>query len=95
VHRGRNGDPLSPARRVFLTGFDRLSNERIAWMFEMLNAGDPDGEVAAAIFAKELLREVDTAVDLAHARRQLIVFFQHCADAEVPELNRLARTIDL
>ena len=28
------------------------------------------------------------------ARRRLIVFFQHCADAEVPELGRLARTID-
>lgn len=34
------------------------------------------------------------AVDLAHARRRLIVFFQHAADADVPELSRLARTID-
>ncbi len=93
-HRGRKGDPLYRARRVFLTGFDRLSDERIAWMFDMLNAGDPDGEVAAAILAKELLREVYTAADVAHAHRRLIVFFQHCADADVPELNRLARTID-
>ncbi len=93
-HRGRKGDPLYRARRVFLTGFDRLSDERIAWMFDMLNAGDPDGEVAAAILAKELLRELYTAVDLAHARRRLIVFFQHCADADVPEVTRLARTID-
>ena len=44
--------------------------------------------------AKELLREVYSAIDPAHARRRLIVFFQHCADAEVPELTRLARTID-
>ena len=34
------------------------------------------------------------AVDIGHARRRLIVFFQHCADAEIPELSRLARTID-
>ena len=60
----------------------------------MLAAGDPDGEVGAAIVAKELLRDVYAAVDHAHARRRLIVFFQYCADAEVPELARLARTID-
>ncbi|MFZ9042104.1 MAG: ISL3 family transposase [Ilumatobacteraceae bacterium] len=93
-HRGRKGDPLYRARRVFLTGFERLSDERIAWMFEQLATGDPDGEVGAAILAKELLREVYAAIDVAHARRRLIVFFQHCADAEVPEVTRLARTID-
>lgn len=27
-------------------------------------------------------------------KRRLIVFYQHAAEAEVPELNRLARTID-
>lgn len=93
-HRGRKTDPLYRARRVFLTGIERLSDERISWMFDMLAAGDPYGEVGAAIVAKELLREVYTARELAHARRRLIVFFQHCADAEVPELSRLARTID-
>jgi transposase len=93
-HRGRKTDPLYRARRVLLTGFERLSQDRIAWMFDMLAAGDPDGEVAAAVLAKELLREVYAAVDEAHARRRLILFFQHCAEAEVPELLRLARTID-
>lgn len=93
-HRGRKGDPLYRGRRVFLTGWDRLTDERIAWMFELLAAGDPDGEVATAILAKELLREVFAARDAAHARRRLIVFFQHCADTEVPELLRLAGTID-
>ena len=34
------------------------------------------------------------AVDVTHARRRLIVFFQHCAEADVPEVTRLARTID-
>ena len=93
-HRGHKTDPLYRARRVFLTGIDRLSDDRLAWMFDMLTAGDPYGEVGAAVLAKELLREVYAARDLAHARRRLIVFFQHCADAEVPELGRLARTID-
>ena len=93
-HRGHKGDPLYRGRRVFLTGFDRLTEERAAWMFELLAQGDPDGEVGATILAKELLREVYASVDLAHARRRLIVFFQHCADAGIPELTRLARTID-
>jgi len=51
------------------------------------------GEVGAALLAKELLREVFTAADAAHAHRRLIVFFQWCADAGVPELVRLASTI--
>jgi transposase len=93
-HRGHKGDPLYRGRRVFLTGWDRLSDERIAWLFDLLAAGDPDGEVGAAIVAKELLREVFAAANAGHARRRLIVFFQHCADVEVPELSRLARTID-
>jgi len=93
-HRGRKHDPLYRARRVLLTAYERLSDERLAWMFEMLDAGDPDGEVGAAVLTKELLREVYSAVDEAHARRRLIVFFQQCADADVPELQRLARTPD-
>ncbi len=64
-HRGHKGDPLYRGRRVFLTGFERLSPERIAWMFELLAQGDPDGEVGATILAKELLREVYASVDLA------------------------------
>ena len=63
-------------------------------MFELLAVGDPHGELGAAILAKELLREVYAAVDVAHARRRLVVFLQHCADADVFELTRLASTID-
>jgi transposase len=51
-HRGHKGDPLYRARRVFLTAYERLSSDRLAWMFEMLAAGDPHGEVGAAILAK-------------------------------------------
>ena len=40
------------------------------------------------------MSEVYTAHDLAHAKRRLIVFFQHAADADVPELTRLAHTVD-
>jgi transposase len=63
-------------------------------MLAMLTAGDPDGEVATGILAKELLREVYAAANEAHARRRLIVFFQHCAGANTRELLRPARSID-
>lgn len=39
-------------------------------------------------------RLADTAVDVDHAHLRLIVFFQWCADAGMPELVRLASTID-
>lgn len=93
-HRGHKHDPLYRARRVLLCADERLTEDRFEWMRALLDAGDPDGEVRAAWVAKELLRDVYRAVDLAHARRRLIVFFQYCAEAEVAEVTRLARTID-
>ena len=93
-HRGRKGDPLYRIRRALLVAAEKLTAERFAWMRAALDAGDPAGEVGAAWVAKELLRDTYAAVDLAHARRRLIVFFQFCADADVPELRRLAHTID-
>ena len=53
-----------------------------------------DGEIAAVWLAREYLSEVYSANGLAHAKRRLIVFFQHAANAEVPELTRLAKTVD-
>ena len=91
-HRGRKGDPLYRARRVLLTGDERLTEERSP-MASLLDVGDPDGEVATTWIGKELLREVFSAVDEAHARRRMIVFYTWCADVDVPELSRLARTI--
>lgn len=93
-HRGRKGDPLYAIRRALLTADERLTEERFAWIVDRLNAGDPAGEVSATWVAKELLRAVYAAADLAHARRRLTVFFQYCADADVTEQRRLATTID-
>jgi transposase len=92
-HRSRKGDPLYRARRVLLTGDERLTEDRFQWMRHLLDQGDPDGEVASAWIAKELLRDVYRARGEAHARRRLVAFYLHCADADVPELRRLARTV--
>ncbi len=93
-HRGHKHDPLYRIRRALLVGCDRLTEERFEWIRSLLDVGDPDGEVGAAWLAKELLRAVYAAVDEAHARRRLIEFWQYCAEAEVPELTRLAATMD-
>jgi transposase len=92
-HRGHKSDPLYRARRVLLTGYERLSPERFAWMQSLLAVGDPDGEVSACFIAKELLRDVFAATGEAHARRRMITFYLWCADADIPELTRLASTV--
>jgi len=91
-HRGRKGDPLYRIRRVLLRRGDTLGAR--AW--DRLDAGlvgDRFDEVGAAWLAKELLRDVYATVDSAHARRLLTVFYQWCADAQVAEVTRLAKTI--
>jgi len=91
-HRGHSGDPLYGIRRLLLC---RNLNER-GWerLLAGLTAGDPDGEVGAGCLARELLAEVFAAADTTHAERRLMVFFHHIADVEIPELTRLATTVD-
>ena len=72
----------------------RRHRGRFGWIRSLLDVGDPDGEVGAAWLAKELLRAVYAAVDETHPRRRLIEFWQYCAEADVPELTRLAATMD-
>lgn len=92
-HRGRRGDPLYGIRRLLLVGSERLTERGWARIHAGLAAGDPADEVAAALVAKELLRDLYSAPGIRSARRRLVKFYAHCADAEVPELARLARTV--
>ena len=92
-HRGRKADPLYRIRRRLLAAHDRLGADGFERMLVLLESGDPDGEVAAAYLAKELLREVYATTDIAQARQRLERFYAHCRGAEVPELARLGRTI--
>lgn len=93
-HRGRKGDPLYGIRRLLLVAGENIDQRGWDRLQRGLDDGDRWGEVGAALLAKELLREVFSALDVSHARRRLTVFFQWCAEADVPELFRLAHTID-
>src|SRR5918994_671522 len=92
-HRGRKTDPLYRIRRRLLASHDCLDPAGFARVLAWLNAGDHGGEVGAAYLAKELLRETYLASDALEARRRLVVFYNYCASSDVPELERLARTI--
>ncbi|MHB1534032.1 MAG: ISL3 family transposase [Acidimicrobiales bacterium] len=92
-HRGRTGDPLYGIRRLLLVGSERLSERGWERIHAGLAAGDPADELAAAVAAKELLRDVYSAPGIQAARARLVVFYAYCADAEVPELIRLATTV--
>lgn len=91
--RGRRHDPLYRIRRVLLRGAEHLTRRAYARLLAGLDAGDPDGQVAAAWIACQELRHVYGAPDLDRARRRLLRFYQACADPGIPELERLGRTI--
>jgi transposase len=92
-HRGLKGDPLYRIRRVLLRGAENLTPSAYRRLLAGLDAGDPNGEVAAAYIACQELRHLYGAPDLAEARRRLQTFYWACARLGVPELERLARTI--
>jgi transposase len=91
-HRGRKADPLYRIRHRLLARHEDLDPAAIERMLAWVEVGDPAGEVAAAWMAKELLREVFATDDPFDARGRLVAFYDHCTDAEVAELTRLAGT---
>lgn len=92
-HRGHKDDPLYRFRRLMTRGFERLSDRQLAKLFEALDEGDPDGEVGAAILAKELIREMYASKNHGRARWKLVELYQLAAEAEVPEITRFAKTV--
>ena len=76
------------------TGHEHLTE--LSWdrLLTGLDVGDVDGQVAAAWIAAQDLRLLYRARDRDDAGRRLHRWLEHCADSGVPELHRLARTID-
>lgn len=93
-HRGRKDDPLYRIRRVLRRGHERLTDTAWERLLTGLDVGDVDGQVAAAWIAAQDLRLIYRAKDRAAAERKLHRWLEHCADADLPELRRLATTID-
>lgn len=93
-HRGRRDDPLWRIRRVLLVGAERLNPSGWAKLVAGVETGDRSGQLGAAWVAKEELRKVFAAGDLAAARRALTGFYRYVADHDhIPELVTLAATV--
>jgi transposase len=92
-HRGRKRDPLYRIRKLLLTAQEQLTQRGRVRLRAGLAAGDPTGEVAAAWQGKELLRGVYRGVGVPAARAALDGFYRWCDGVQIPELSRLARTV--
>ena len=97
-HRGTAKDPIWAKRTRLLRAKERLSPEAFTKMWNGLIDNDPSGQILSAWIAKEELRKLLTLArtggvrhDVAH---QLFRFNNWCAGSAVPELERLASTIE-
>jgi len=93
-HRGRKHDPLYRIRKLLLLADERLDEQGAARLETALSAGDPYEEVGCTHVAKELLRSVYAAGDIYAARIALGRFYDWAATVQIPEVTRLATTID-
>lgn len=95
--RGRSSDPEWISRRRLLRATERLTDDQRSTLFDKLVAADPNGDIAAAWIAKELLRDVLACTDNGGLRYEICTalhrFYTFCAACSVPEIHTLATTI--
>jgi transposase len=96
--RGRATDPPWANRRLLLRARERLSQRALARMWNGCIDHDPTGQILTAWIAKEELRALCALAarggDPAEIRHRLWTFYAWCADARIPELTTLAKTIE-
>ncbi|MCY4369409.1 MAG: transposase [bacterium] len=95
-HRGRKGDPLYDIRRLLLVGEERLSGSARRRIDAALAHPDGDrlrrGRLRLGS-QRTLLREVYAAENLVAARKRLEAFHGWAETVDVPEVDRLSRTL--
>ena len=93
--RGHRDDPLFRARRLLRRGFEALTDRQWARLEHALVVGDPSPQLTQTwMVAQELRLLYRRSHDLADARHRLWRVLDRCARSDVPELLRLARTLD-
>jgi transposase len=93
--RGHREDPLYRGRRLLRRGFLTLNQRQWTRLELTLSVGDPSGQLTQAwMVAQELQLLYAHSHDFADARRRLWRILDRCARSDVPELLRLARTLD-
>jgi Transposase and inactivated derivatives len=97
--RGRAGDGEWQVRHLLIRARENLSERRFAKMWNTLvELGDAGYDILAAYIAKEKLRDLlrlaRTGPDPHRIRARLADFYHWCAQTELPEIERLAATIE-
>lgn len=97
-HRGRKSDDVWAYRWLLLRDGRRLSDRQWTRLKSLFATDDPTGEILTAWAGKECLRQlldnVDGGARPYEIRARLDRFYHCAADADVPELTRLATTIE-
>jgi transposase len=94
-HRGRKDEPLYAIRRLLRRAAEHHTPRSWTRLLAGLDAGDTDDEqLARTWIAAQELRLIFHAPDRARAEHALYQWLTYCAEANIPELTRLARTID-
>ncbi len=93
-HRGRRDDPLYAIRRVLRRSAEHLPEHAWTRLLAGLDAGDVDQQIGQAWIAAQDLRRIYASASRVEAQARLYEWMVHCADSGVPELRRLATTID-
>jgi transposase len=97
--RGRASDPEWKVRNLLRRNREALSPKAFAKLWNtLIDLGDPGVTILKAWIAKDLLRQVlalaGTGADRSVISHRLYRFYTWCADADIPELERLAATIE-
>jgi transposase len=96
--RGTSRDPAWANRRRLLRARERLTTEQFNRMWEEILTQEATGELLATWIAKEelryLLSRARTQAPRSEISNRLFAFYDWCARADVPEVTRLARTIE-
>jgi transposase len=93
-HRGRKHDPLYRIRRLLRRRADRLSERAWQRLLIGLELGDVDQQIALTWIAAQDLCRLYSCRSRYAAEQHLHRWLVHCADSNIPELHRLARTLD-
>jgi transposase len=94
-HRGRREDPLYGIRRLLRRSHDHHSERSWERLLAGLDVGDThDEQLTRTWVAAQDLRLIYHSRDRARADGLLYRWLAYCADADIPELTRLAATID-
>jgi transposase len=96
--RGRDSDPEWKIRNLLRRNRENLTDHQLAKLWNtLIDLGEPGQTILAAWIAKEELRAL-LALARTHPDRTMIAhrltrFYTWCADAAIPELERLATTV--